>query len=198
VGFFGGTMRQIALALFALCLAAVLGVLDVSVLIASSENVTQQIKNEKIIENATGINSNDANKTDKDDTLIKWYKNKLSNWERLASVLRFLQIALAGIAISSSIFVSSKLKTPKWCPEGLAPFIAAVSIALLMGFNLNSKANSVRAGCLTLEVAIREYKETEEKKIGNVRRAYKRAEASIGEYTVSWGESLGFNRATPK
>lgn len=89
-------MRQIALALFALCLAAVLGVLDVSVLIASSENVTQQIKNEKIIENATGINSNDANKTDKDDTLIKWYKNKLSNWERLASVLRFLQIALAG------------------------------------------------------------------------------------------------------
>ena len=180
-------MRQIAFVLFALFLGAVLGSLSVSVLIRVSEDVPQQIKNERSSENATRTNSNDAKVTDNDEP-IKWYEGKLCEWKRLARALRILQIVLAGIAISSSVFASSKLKTPKWCPEGLAPFIAAVSIALLLGFNLNSKANSVRDGCRILNVAIREYHEGPKNymDIDNVRKAYNQAEKSIGEYIVSF------------
>ena len=118
----------------------------------------------------------------KNDDNIKWYEDKLKEWQFQARILRVLQTVLAAIAILSSVYAASKLKKPEKLPEGLILFVAAISIALLTGLDLNTQANKLRTAWRTLNVAVREYKESEQKDITEVREAYARAEDAIGEY----------------
>lgn len=167
-------MIQSTFAPTALCLALVLYTLLVFLPGATAMGAEQEIQNERGV--SVGAQA-------KEDNHIKWYKKKLDGWQFQTRVLRIFQTALAALAILSAVYASSKLKTPKRLPEALIPFVAAVSIALLTGLDLNAQANKLRTAWRTLSVAVREYEETGGKKdIGKVREAYARAEAAIGDY----------------
>lgn len=116
------------------------------------------------------------------DVNIAWYESKLDNWGWQARALRILQTIFAIIAIVSSVYASSKLPKPKRLPEGLLTFIAAVSIALFVGLDLNTQANKLRTAWRILSVSVREYKESDAN-IKIVRDAYSKAEHIIGEYS---------------
>jgi hypothetical protein len=91
-----------------------------------------------------------------------------------------LHAALGIVAIVSSLLVAAKLTIFEIPTEWLA-FTAAVSVGLMLAFNLGSRANLMRRAWLLLNTAVLAYKNGASSAVKELIEAYADAEAIIGD-----------------
>jgi len=111
-----------------------------------------------------------------------WYQAKADEWRSQARTLRSLQVVLVSLAIVSSILAASRIALPRRWPEWILPAIAALSVALSTGLDINAQANKQRHAWRHLSAALAGYRDGADATLDAVRKAYGEAEDIIGEY----------------
>jgi Flp pilus assembly pilin Flp len=108
----------------------------------------------------------------------------LAFWERLARILRLIHVLLGTSATFFSLLAAAQIGSIQDEYAKLFAFIAALSIALMTGFNLGEKSNNVRNAWRELNAAVIAFnngKLEEEEVI----EAYRKGETRIGDVTFS-------------
>lgn len=126
---------------------------------------------------------------------LNWYISIAKQWELEACILRTSQVTLAILAIISSVLSAAKWK-PAWIPDGFLAVLAATSIALFTGLDLNTQSNKMRNAARNLNFAIIEFKQNTNENLDMLRNAYKEAEILIGDYNPQIGKTNQCQPAT--
>ena len=111
----------------------------------------------------------------------KSIENELKKWSWMTATLRLSHLLLGITAIISSLLVAAKINSFQPIAIEWLAFLAAVSVALMSGFDLGAKANSMRRAWRLLNAAIIRFQEDPNGKIEAVVDAYERAEEIIGD-----------------
>jgi hypothetical protein len=110
----------------------------------------------------------------------------LIQWEHMAFYLRFTHIALGVFATFFSLLAAAQIGSIQDELIKIFAFIAAVSIALMTGFNLGEKSNNMRSAWRGLNAAIMRYNnDTTKVPKKYVIDAYEKAERLIGDVSFS-------------
>lgn len=105
----------------------------------------------------------------------------LRRWEIMANLLRIIHILLGIVAITSSLLVAAKINSFDAVLIEWLAFLAALSTALLSGFNLGNKANRMRAAWRLLNTARLKYELEDTYTIGELIDCYNEAETIVGD-----------------
>jgi hypothetical protein len=107
-------------------------------------------------------------------------ETQLKKWSQQITLFRLLHVALGIVAIVSSLLVAARLTFFEIPTEWLA-FTAAVSVGLMLAFNLGAKANLMRRAWRLLNTAMLTYKHETKPDVTELIEAYAQAEAIIGD-----------------
>jgi len=109
----------------------------------------------------------------------------LIQWEHMALYLRLTHVTLGVFAIFFSLFAAAQIGSIQNELAKIFAFIAAVSIALMTGFNLGEKSNNVRNAWRELNTAIMKFNSDEKVPKDEVLKAYSGGEKRIGDVSFS-------------
>ncbi len=111
----------------------------------------------------------------------------VQKWNLHAGLLRFVHVTLGVIAIISSITVASKLIPNDSNLLSPIAWVAAVSAALLIHLNLETKSNHYRTAWRTLNAAVLRFENEDNDKftIEDLDTAYKTGEEMIGDVNIN-------------
>lgn len=112
---------------------------------------------------------------------FKELKNQCRIWKLEGSLLRTIHALLGIAAIISSLLVAAKINSFKSEQIEWLAFVAAVSVGLLNGFDIGSKANRMRRAWRKLNSAILRFEGISCNGIEEVITAYEEAEMIIGD-----------------
>jgi len=108
-------------------------------------------------------------------------------WERMARGLRFIHVGLGVSATFFSLLAAAQIGSIQDEYAKVFAFIAAISIALMTGFNLGEKSNNVRNAWRELNAAVIAFNSNEKISEEEVIKAYREGEKRIGDVTFSRG-----------
>jgi len=111
----------------------------------------------------------------------------LKHWQDLARTLRLVHLLLGISATFFSLLAASQIGSIADEYAKIFAFIAAVSIALMAGFNLGEKSNNVRNAWRLLNAVVIEFNSNPELSQEEVIKVYTKAEELIGDVTFSRG-----------
>src|SRR4249919_2063546 len=109
----------------------------------------------------------------------------LIQWEHMALYLRLIHVALGVSATFFSLLAAAQIGSIENEIAKIFAFIAAVSIALMTGFNLGEKSNNVRNAWRELNGAIMKFNSDDKVPKDEVIKAYNEGEKRIGDVTFS-------------
>jgi len=110
----------------------------------------------------------------------------LIQWENMAFLLRIAHVTLGVSAIFFSLLAASQIGSLHDDAVKIFAFLAAVSVALMTGFNLGEKSNNARNAWRNLNTSIMRFNSNEvsEQEVIN---AYQEGEKQIGDINFSSG-----------
>jgi hypothetical protein len=111
----------------------------------------------------------------------------LTHWERMSRDLRFIHVSLGTLATFFSLLAAAQIGFIQDEYAKLFAFIAAISIALMTGFNLGEKSNNVRNAWRELNAAVIEFNSNDKVSEEEVIKAYREGEKRIGDVTFKRG-----------
>jgi hypothetical protein len=111
----------------------------------------------------------------------------LNHWQNLARILRTLHVLLGVSATFFSLLAASQIGSIQDEYAKIFAFIAAISIALMAGFNLGEKSNNVRNAWRRLNAKVIEFNSNQKLSTEDVIKVYAEAEELIGDVTFSRG-----------
>lgn len=111
----------------------------------------------------------------------------LVQWEHMARDLRLVHVMLGVSATFFSLLAAAQIGSIQDEYAKVFAFIAAVSIALMAGFNLGEKSNNVRNAWRELNAAVIAFNSNEKLSEEEVIKAYREGERRIGDVTFSRG-----------
>jgi Flp pilus assembly pilin Flp len=109
----------------------------------------------------------------------------LVQWERISRALRLVHVMLGVSATFFSLLAAAQIGSIQDEYAKIFAFIAAVSIALMAGFNLGEKSNNVRNAWRELNAAVMTFNSNEKLSEDEVIKAYRESEKVIGDVTFS-------------
>ena len=107
-------------------------------------------------------------------------ETELKRWNKQITLFRLLHVALGIVAIVSSLLVAARLTILEIPTEWLA-FTAAVSVGLMLAFDLGARANLMRRAWRLLNTAVLTYRHEAKPDVNELIEAYAQAEAIIGD-----------------
>lgn len=105
----------------------------------------------------------------------------------MARGLRFIHVGLGVSATFFSLLAAAQIGSIQDEYAKVFAFIAAISIALMTGFNLGEKSNNVRNAWRELNAAVIAFNSNEKISEEEVIKAYREGEKRIGDVTFSRG-----------
>jgi hypothetical protein len=108
-------------------------------------------------------------------------QENLRRWGWVGNSLRVTQILLALIGTAAALIVGTFTEEMGTFYTKVTSFIAAFSIAILSGFNIGGKADSMRKAWRHLTAASVSYQEDPDYAMADLVKAYDEAEAMIGD-----------------
>lgn len=108
-------------------------------------------------------------------------KKQCNAWKLEGSLLRTVHALLGIAAIVSSLLVAAKINSFESEQIEWLAFLAAVSVGVLNGFDIGSKANRMRRAWRKLNAAVLRYEGIPGQGIENVIKAYEEGEIIIGD-----------------
>lgn len=112
---------------------------------------------------------------------LKELKKRRDRWLLEGRVLRAIHALLGITAIIASLLVASKINSFKSEQIEWLAFMAAVSVGLLNGFDVGSKANRMIKAWRKLNVAILKYEGNSNLTMNELIKAYEESEIIIGD-----------------
>lgn len=117
----------------------------------------------------------------KESETLEQLKKRRRTWIYQGHSLRIIHALLGITAIVSSLLVAAKINSFKSEHIEWLAFTAAVSIGLLNGFDIGSKANRMIRAWRKLNTAIFRYEGSSDATIEELIKAYEEAEIIIGD-----------------
>jgi len=119
-----------------------------------------------------------------DTAEVRSLQTILDRWDKMATGLRTLHLGLGAFAIFFSLLAAVQIGFIQDVYAKVFAFLAAVTIAIMTGFNLTDKANNTRTAWRELNAGVMQFN------ANNITAAilielYRRQEAMIGGVTFS-------------